>query len=146
MPDPIADKALLIYPEFDSQNTFWSYGHSLQRYLPTNEFGRPKRLLPPLGLMGLYNHLKPYYQSVQLIDQNIDPRPVEQLLDDIDHVYIGGMSAQQNNLLKLASKIKQQNKTLIVGGTTVAQHAKIRQFADHLVENEAEPIMDGTIE
>ncbi len=141
MPEPIADNALLIYPEFDSQNTFWSYGHSLKRYLPVNEFGRPKRLLPPLGLMGLYNHLKPYYQSVQLIDRNVDPRPLEPLLDAADHVYIGGMSAQQNNLLQLAAQIKQQQKTLIVGGTAVVQHGKIRQYADHLVENEAEPIM-----
>ncbi len=144
--DPIADKALLIYPEFDSQNTFWSYGHSLKRYLPTNEFGRPKRLLPPLGLMGLFNHLKPYYRSIQLIDRNIDPRPLEPLLEDVDHVYIGGMSAQQNNLLKLAATIKRQKKTLIVGGTAVAQHAEIRQFADHLVENEAEPIMAALLD
>ncbi len=146
MLEPIADKALLIYPEFDSQNTFWSYGHSLKRYLPSNEFGRPKRLLPPLGLMGLHRHLKPYYQTVQLINRNIDPRPLEQQLDGVDHVYIGGMSAQQDNLLKLAAQIKAQHKTLIVGGTAIAQHSEIRQYADHLVENEAEPIMEALLD
>ncbi len=146
MTEQIADKALLIYPEFDSQNTFWSYGHSLKRYLPTNEFGRPKRLLPPLGMMGLYNFLKPYYQTVELIDKNIDPRPLEQQLDGVDHVYMGGMSAQQDNLLKLAAQVKAQNKTLIVGGTAIAQHSKIRRYADHLVENEAEPVMDALLD
>jgi|AJXC01.1.fsa_nt_gi hypothetical protein len=69
MIEKIADKAVLIYPEFDTQNTFWSYASSLKMYAPLGEFGLPKRLLPPLGLMGLFNHLKPYYDEICLIDK-----------------------------------------------------------------------------
>jgi len=138
----IANKAVLIYPEFDNQNTFWSYGYSLSRYMPSSEFGLPKRLLPPLGLMGLYRFLKPYYHSIQLIDKNIDPRPLDQLIEDANHIFIGGMSAQQNNLLELAKISKQMGKIVILGGTAVTPDSKLNLFADHLVENEAESIMD----
>ena len=67
-------KAVLVYPKFDTADTFWSYESSLKMYSPSNEFGLPKRLLPPLGLLGLYRYLKPYYDAVVLIDRNVDPR------------------------------------------------------------------------
>ena len=48
MNQKIAHKAVLIYPEFDTQDTFWSYAESLKMYAPPpSEFGLPKRLLPP---------------------------------------------------------------------------------------------------
>ena len=85
----IGHKAVLIYPEFDTQDTFWSYARSLKMYAPPSEFGLPKRLLPPLGLMGLFNYLKSYYEEIQLIDRNIDPRPLPDLISDADHIYMG---------------------------------------------------------
>ncbi len=137
----IAHQAVLIYPEFDTQDTFWSYARSLKMYAPPGEFGLPKRLLPPLGLMGLYNHLKPYYQSIVLIDRNIDPRPLAELISDADHIFMGGMLAQEKSMLKLASEIKAKGKVLIVGGTAISTDSPLVSMADHLVENEVEGII-----
>jgi len=142
----IAHKAVLIYPEFDTQNTFWSYATSLKMYTQTSEFGLPKRLLPPLGLMGLFNHLKPYYQSLSLIDKNIDPRPLEELIIDADHIFMGGMLAQEQSLLKLAKQVKQAGKQLIIGGTVVTPQTPLIDIADHLVENEAEGVIDELLQ
>ncbi|MEO1881785.1 MAG: hypothetical protein ABGX37_08760, partial [Methylococcales bacterium] len=116
MIEKIADKAVLIYPEFDTQNTFWSYASSLKMYAPLGEFGLPKRLLPPLGLMGLFNHLKPYYDEICLIDKNVNPGSLVDLVGDAEHVFIGGMQAQEQSLLKLAVALKKMDKLVIVGG------------------------------
>ncbi len=142
----IAQKAVLIYPEFDTQNTFWSYSTSLKLYAPANEFGMPKRVLPPLGLMGLFNHLKPYYQCLSLVDKNIDPRPLKELISDADHVFIGGMLAQEQSLLRLAIEVKQLKKLLIVGGTVVTPQSPLVAIADHLIENEAEGVIDQLLQ
>ena len=142
----IARKAVLIYPEFDTQDTFWSYATSLKMYAQTSEFGLPKRLLPPLGLMGLFNHLKPYYHSLSLIDKNIDPRPIQELIANADHVFIGGMLAQEQSLLQLAEQIKQAGKVLIVGGTAVTPQSPLIALADHLIENEAEGVIDALLQ
>lgn len=142
----IARKAVLIYPEFDTQDTFWSYATSLKMYTQASEFGLPKRLLPPLGLMGLFSHLKPYYQSLSLIDKNIDPRPLKALINDADHVFMGGMLAQEQSLLKLAKEVKQAGKLLIVGGTAVTPQSALMELADHLVENEAEGVIDELLQ
>lgn len=135
-------KAVLIYPEFDTQDTFWSYESSLKLYLRPNRFGLPKRLLPPLGLLGLYNHLKPYYENILLIDRNADPRPLADLLADADHVYIGGMLAQEQHFLADAKIAKQTGKILIAGGTAIGPESPLLGIADHLVENEAETVID----
>ncbi|WP_031432631.1 hypothetical protein [Methylomarinum vadi] len=49
MNEYLADKAVLIYPQFDSGDTFWSYSRSLTLYSKRNRFGMPQRLLPPLA-------------------------------------------------------------------------------------------------
>lgn len=146
MIEKIRHKAVLIYPEFDTQDTFWSYATSLKMYAEPSEYGLPKRLLPPLGLMGLYNHLKPYYQELNLIDKNVDPRPILELISDADHVFMGGMLAQENSLLTLAAEIKQAGKVLIVGGTAITPDSPLIKIADHLVENEAEGIINDLLE
>lgn len=146
MVQQIARKAVLVYPEFDTQDTFWSYATSLKLYTQASEFGLPKRLLPPLGLMGLFNHLKPYYQSLSLIDKNIDPRPLKELITDASHVFIGGMLAQEQSLLKLAKEVKQAGKLLIVGGTAITPQSPLMVLADHLIENEAEGVIDDLLQ
>ena len=146
MIEKIAHKAVLIYPEFDTQDTFWSYEKSLKMYSPPNEFGSPKRLLPPLGLMGLFNHLKPYYEKLCLIDKNIDPRPIQKFIFDADHIYMGGMLAQEKGLLKYAAEVKKAGKILIVGGTAITPNSPLMEIADHLVENEAEGIIHELLE
>lgn len=135
-------KAVLVYPEFDTQDTFWSYAKSLKMYAPTNEFGTAKRLLPPLGLMGLFNHLKPYYEQLLLIDKNIDPRPLAEFIADADHIFLGGMLAQETSLLHYAREIKKAGKLLIVGGTAITPQSPLIKIADHLIENEAEGVID----
>jgi radical SAM superfamily enzyme YgiQ (UPF0313 family) len=135
-------KAVLVYPEFDTQDTFWSYEKSLKLYTRPGRFGLPKRLLPPLGLMGLYNHLKPYYQALLLVDRNVDPRPLAELIADAEHVYMGGMLAQERHFLADAQTVKQAGKTLIAGGTAINPDSLLCTVADHLVENEAETVVD----
>ncbi len=142
----IADKAMLIYTEFDTQETFWSYATSLKMYAPLNEFGLPKRLLPPLGLMGLFNFLKPFYGAICLVDRNVDPRSLDELLVDIDHVFMGGMLAQEKNMLKDAIEIKKMSKILIVGGTAITPQSDLVGIANHLVENEVEGIIGELLE
>ena len=109
MESKIARKAVLVYPRINADN-FWSYERSMKRYVPKSEFGTPKRTLPPLGMMWLFNHLKPYYDELVLIDRNIDPRPLEYHIKDADHVYMGGMIAQKDEFLKDAQTVK-KNKT-----------------------------------
>lgn len=138
-------KAVLVYPEFDTQDTFWSYERSLQLYLSPGQFGRPKRLLPPLGLLGLYNHLKPYYECLLLVDRNVDPRPLEDLIADAEHVYMGGMLAQERSFLAAAKTVKQAGKTLIAGGTAIGRESPLCEIADHLIENEAETVIDALL-
>ena len=146
MIEKIGHKAVLIYPEFDTQDTFWSYARSLELYAPPGEFGLHKRLLPPLGLMGLFNHLKPYYEELCLIDKNVDPRPLQELISDADHVFIGGMLAQEHGLIKHAAEVKNAGKVLIVGGTAITPQSPLMAIADHLVENEAEGVIDALLE
>ena len=138
----IGYKAVLIYPEFDTQDTFWSYAKSLKMYAPASEFGLAKRLLPPLGLMGLFNHLKPYYEQLILVDKNIDPRPLAELIADASHVFMGGMLAQEKSLLNYAQQIKKAGKVLIIGGTVITPQSPLLEIADHVVENEAEGVID----
>lgn len=145
MKEKKAFTALLIYPPFDTVDTFWSYHHSLKLYAPLGEFGFPKRLLPPLGLMGLFAYLKPYYQHIQLVDKNVDPRPIRQFIQQADHVYMGGMLAQEKALINYAEQVKQTGKTLIVGGTAVTQNSPLVNIADFLVENEAEGVIDDLL-
>ncbi|KAF3982870.1 MAG: DUF4070 domain-containing protein [Methylococcales symbiont of Hymedesmia sp. n. MRB-2018] len=142
MIEKIASKAVLIYPEFDTQDTFWSYASSLKMYAPLGEFGLPKRLLPPLGLMGLYNHLKPYYDEIYLIDKNVNPAPLSDLVTDAEHVFIGGMLAQEQSLIKLAVALKQMGKLVIAGGTAITPDSALMTIADHLFENEVEGVID----
>ncbi len=142
MIEKIGYKAVLVYPEFDTQDTFWSYAKSLKMYAPASEFGLAKRLLPPLGLMGLFNYLKPYYEQLVLIDKNIDPRPLLDFIDDATHVFMGGMMAQEKNLLKTALEIKEAGKVLIVGGTAITPQSPLLNIADHAVENEVEGVID----
>jgi len=146
MNEKISHKAVLIYPEFDTQNTFWSYEESLKRYAPRGEFGLPKRLLPPLGLMGLFNYLQSYYEELCLIDKNIDPRPLAELIVDAEHVFIGGMLAQEQSLFELATEVKKLGKVVIVGGTAITPDSPLRSIADYLVENEAEGVIDELLQ
>ena len=146
MIEKIGRKAVLVYPEFDTQDTFWSYAGSLKLYAPPSEFGLPKRLLPPIGLMGLFNHLKPFYDELILIDKNVDPRPLRELIRDADHIFIGGMLAQEKNMLIHAKEIKREGKILIVGGTAITPQSPLMTIADYLVENEAEGVIDELLE
>jgi radical SAM superfamily enzyme YgiQ (UPF0313 family) len=134
-------KAVLVYPKFDTADTFWSYESSLKMYSPSNEFGLPKRLLPPLGLLGLYRYLKPYYDAVVLIDRNVDPRALAEQLHGGDHVYLGGMAAQEKGLLADATLAKKQGCVVIVGGTAISKQSPLKGIADHLIENEAEAVI-----
>jgi radical SAM superfamily enzyme YgiQ (UPF0313 family) len=142
----IGKTAALVYPEFDSENdTFWSFRSSLKD-LPRNEFGGLKRILPPLGLMGLGNHLliNKYFEKVVIIDRNIDKLDLAKHLDDqgIDMVFMGGMLAQKKGFVKDAKIVKGLGKVLIVGGTIADEGFMTEIDADYGVVNEAEMVID----
>jgi len=141
----VARKAVLVYPKLHGY-TFWSLEHTMAKYIPRNEFGLPKRFMPPLGLMGLFSHLKPYYDDIELIDRNANPLPLEELIKEADHVYMGGMAAQQEGFLEDAKLVKDAGKILIAGGTIVDEYSPLMTLADHLVENEAEMVIDDLLE
>ena len=141
----LARKAILVYPRFYG-HTFWSFERTLAKYIRRNEYGLPKRSLPPLGLMGLYNHIKHYYDDIELIDRNVNPLPLEELIRGADHVYVGGMIAQQKGFLEDAEVVKNAGKLLIAGGTIVDEHSPLMTLADHLVENEAEMVIDDLLD
>ena len=141
----IGRKAVLVYPQFLAR-TFWSFHDSLEKYSPKNRFGLSKQPLPPLGLMGLYNHLKPFYDNLVLIDRNTDTRPLERLVSDADHVYMGGMIAQEECFVRDARIVKKAGKVLVAGGTIVDEKSPLMDIADHLVENEAEMVIDDLLD
>ena len=47
--------------------------------------------------MGLAGYLKKNncYENVVLVDRGVDPTPLEELIKDADHVFIGGMIARK---------------------------------------------------
>ncbi|WP_221897013.1 hypothetical protein [Bathymodiolus japonicus methanotrophic gill symbiont] len=87
-----------------------------------------------------------YYEQLCLIDKNIDPRPISEFIADADHIYIGGMMAQEQSLIKLGLEVKKFNKLLIVGGTAISPQSPLMQITDHLLENEAEGVIDELLE
>ena len=144
----IGNKAVLIYPKFYG-NTFWSFKKSLELYVPKNEFGLPKRSLPPLGLMGLFRYLKPYYKKLILIDRNVDPRRLRKIISNADHVYMGGMSAQEKGLMEDAKIIKDLGKPLILGGPivdrTILEKEPLKSMKIIAVQNESELVMEDVL-
>ena len=148
----LSKKAVLVYPKFQD-NTFWSFVRTLERYVPKGEFGLPKRFMPPLGLMGLYNHLNKnykkegYYDELVLVDRNVNPAPLEDIVSKFDHIYMGGMITQEDSLIEDANLIKKKfpEKTIIVGGTAIDKNTSLMEIAHHLIEGEAEMVIDGLI-
>ncbi len=96
--------------------------------------------------MGLFNHLKPYYNSLEIIDRNVNPKPLNDLIKTADHIYIGGMIAQEKGFIEDAKIVKDAGKILIAGGTIVSENSPLMDIADHLVENEAEMVIDDLLE
>ena len=139
-----SEKAVLIYPRFDNY-TFWSFRKTLQLYTPRTKYGTIKAAFPPLGLMGLFNHLKVYYKKIVLIDMNVNPININNVIDENCHVYVSGMIAQKNNLLKVLRIAKNRGAKVIVGGTIVDSKGEIFDEADHLIENEAEMVIDNLL-
>ena len=138
-------KAVLWYPKNDV-DSYWSFKTTMDLYFPKTKFGTTPVLMPPIGLMGLFNYLKDYYADIVLIDRNVDPRPMSVLLKDADHVYLSGMIAQSNNAFNDSVMIKSLGKVLISGGPLVDKDSKVAQISDFAVENEAEKVMDVLLE
>jgi radical SAM superfamily enzyme YgiQ (UPF0313 family) len=59
---------------------------------------------------------------------------------------MGGMIAQQKGFLEDAEVVKNAGKLLIAGGTIVDEHSPLMELADHLVENEAEMVIDHLLD
>lgn len=152
MTGKIAQKAVLVYPKFPKE-TFWSRHISLREYVPPNEFGLPKAVLPPLALMGLFGYLKNHgsYDKIVLIDRNVDPRPLEDLVGDADDVYFSAMNIQADTLFQDLITVQRLNKRIIVGGPITNEHLeKGRRLVELpnavFVVGEAENVIDELTE
>ena len=121
-------KALLIHPEF-SPFGFWNYKDVCK-------LAGAKYPAAPLGMITLAA-LLPRDWDIKLIDMNTTELS-DSDIDWSDLVFIGGMLAQQINILKLIDRVQARGKKVASGGPDPTSQPKIYQKADYLVLGEAE--------
>ena len=118
---------LLVNPSIP--DTFWGFKHAIK-------FISKKSVFPPLGLLTVAALLPARWRK-RLIDLN-----VETLTDDdirwADHVFIGGMSVQEQSARSVIARAQSMHRPVVAGGPLFT--ARPEEFADvdHLVLNEAE--------
>jgi len=124
-------KVLLVYPEFP--DTFWSFKHALP-------FQGKHSAFPPLGLLTVSAMLPKHWEK-RLVDLNVQ-RLRDSDLDWADVVFFSGMIVQAPSLKEQLVRAKQRGRRTVVGGPiTSARDAAIYQ-ADHIVEGEAEEMLE----
>ena len=124
-------KVLLVYPEFP--DTFWSFKHALP-------FQGKRSAFPPLGLLTISAMLPKHWQK-RLVDMNVQ-RLKDSDLDWADLVFFSAMIVQGPSIREQIARAKRRSKRTVVGGPIAsARDASISQ-ADHVVEGEAEEMID----
>jgi radical SAM superfamily enzyme YgiQ (UPF0313 family) len=127
----IAMKTLLVYPEFP--DTFWSFKHALP-------FQGKRSAYPPLGLLTVSALLPATWQK-RVVDLNV--RPVRDAdLDWADVVFLSGMMVQGTSMQMLIERAKRRGLRTVVGGPIASAQDPSIAEADHIVEGEAEEIIN----
>lgn len=125
-PAPI--RLLLINPRFSE--SFWSFRWALQTILP-----RKRALNPPLGLATLAA-LCPAYWQVQIVDENVEPVPLEPQADIIG---VCGMAVQFERTRELLEYYRRLGFYVVAGGSFASLcPERFAGIVDTVVVGEAE--------
>ena len=123
-------KLLLISPKFNE--SFWSVRWIVTQLTPD----RPETL-PPLGLATAAALCPPHWE-VQIINENLDPVPLE---PDADIIGISGMGVQFERQKELLKFYRSRGHYVVAGGSYASLCPELYEpFADSIVSGEAEYI------
>lgn len=123
-------RLLLINPALPE--SFWSFRWALERVL-----GGKRSLNPPLGLATLAALCPPDWQ-VTIVDENVEPLPLE---PQADLIGIGGMGVQAPRQKQLLRFYREKGYRVVAGGSYASLcPEEYLELADHVVAGEAEYI------
>jgi radical SAM superfamily enzyme YgiQ (UPF0313 family) len=123
-------RLLLINPKFPE--SFWSYSWALNNVLPGKRAGNP-----PLGLATLAALCPPDW-DVEIVDENIEPVPLD---PDVDLVGVCGMGVQLSRQRELLQYYRSRGYYTVAGGSYASLcMEKYQALADTVVAGEAEYI------
>jgi radical SAM superfamily enzyme YgiQ (UPF0313 family) len=121
---------LLINPRYPE--SFWSMKWAIDTFAP-----QVRAITPPLGLATLAG-LCPDDWEIEIIDENIEPVPLD---TDADIVGICGMGVQFERQKELLAYYKQRGKFVVAGGSYASLcPEKYEMLADAVIAGEAEHI------
>lgn len=124
-------RVLLINPRFPE--SFWSFRWALEQVLP----GDTRALNPPLGLATLAALCPPGWQ-VQIIDENIEPVPVD---PQVDIIGVCGMAVQYKRQCELLECYRKHGYYTVAGGSYASLcPERYTGLADTVIAGEAEYI------
>ncbi len=127
-------KVLLLYPEFP--DTFWSFRHALP-------FLGKRSAYPPLGLLTVSALLPPHWER-KLVDLNIE-KLCDKDLAWADVAFLSAMLVQAPSLSDLITRCRSVGLRTVVGGPiTSGEHPDYRD-ADHVVQGEAEGMIEELV-
>jgi len=123
-------KLLLINPRFPE--SFWSRKWALEKFLP-----QVRAVNPPLGLATLAG-LCPDDWEIQIVDENVEPVPLE---TDADVVGVCGMGVQVERQKELLEYYRARGSFVVSGGSYASLCPdKYETLADTVIAGEAEHI------
>jgi radical SAM superfamily enzyme YgiQ (UPF0313 family) len=121
-------KLLLISPKFDE--SFWSV-----RWIVTQLTPERPETLPPLGLATLAALCPPHWE-VEIVNENLDPVPLDPTADIIG---ISGMGVQFERQKELLNFYRSRGHYVVVGGSYASLCPELYEpFADSIVSGESE--------
>jgi radical SAM superfamily enzyme YgiQ (UPF0313 family) len=127
-------KVLLLYPEFP--DTFWSFRHALP-------FLGKRSAYPPLGVLTVSALLPPHWER-KLVDLNIE-KLYDKDLAWADVAFLSAMLIQAPFLSDLIARCRSVGLRTVVGGPiTSGEHPAYRD-ADHIVQGEAEGVIEELV-
>lgn len=123
-------RLLLINPRFSE--SFWSFKWAVDEVLPNK-----RALNPPLGLATLAALCPPHWQ-VQIVDENVEPIPLDPKADLIG---VCGMGVQFPRQRELLTYYRERGYKVVAGGSYASLcPEKYAELADWVIAGEAELI------
>lgn len=129
-------KALLVYPR--TPPTYWSFEYAVKLQGRSSAF-------PPLGALTIASFFPDDEWKVRLVDQNVEPL-TDAHLRDADAVFISAMTVHQKSVADIIRRAHHSGKRVVLGGPYASTHLPTTKTADHIVDGEAEPIMQQLLE
>jgi radical SAM superfamily enzyme YgiQ (UPF0313 family) len=123
-------RLLLINPRFPE--SFWSFRWALENILPGK-----RTLNPPLGLATLAALCPPHWE-VEIVDENVEPVPLN---PEADLIGVCGMGVQFSRQKELLSYYRERGHPVVAGGSYASLcPERYQDIADTVVAGEAEYI------